>query len=133
MRSKVLKIMWGRLRRGLAAQPLPPCGGGLGWGDGSAWLDRRGMGLGAIPPSLPSPASGEGSDWRRRDRSPSGRQLVQRRLDRDLLLRPGRAVLELDRAGGEAARAEDQLPGQADEVHGGEFGACGFTTVVIER
>src|SRR5260221_1058678 len=133
MRLKVLKILWGALRGGLAAQPLPPCGGGLGWGDGSAWLDRRGMGLGAIPTTLPSPARGEGSDWRRRDRSPSGRQLVKCRLDRDLLFDPRRPVLELDRAAGEAARAEDELPGQADEIHGGEFGAGRFVAVVIER
>src|SRR5713226_665451 len=137
MRSKVLKIIGGSLLKGHATRPLPPRGGGLGWGGGSTWLDRRGFGLGAIPPTLPSPARGEGHKFGqnllRRVRSPSGRQFVERRLDRDLFLRPCRPVLQLDRAGGEAARAEDELPGQADEIHGGEFGAGRFVAIVIER
>src|SRR5258708_29062591 len=136
MRSKVLKIM---RRRPFPISPLPPCGGGLGWGGGAAWSERRGMGCGAIPPTLlsdsrrASPARGEGYCRKPRESSPRGRQLVQRRLERDLLFRPRRAVLELDRAGGEAARAEDELPGQADEIHGGEFGAGRFIAGVIER
>src|SRR5436305_8729318 len=130
MRSKVLKIMRRDPPRLL---PLPPCGGGSGWGGGSAWLARQRSGRGKIPPTLPSPARGEGQDLRCRQPSPRRRQLGDRGLGGELLLGAGGAVLELDRAGGEAARTDCELPGQADEIHSGEFGPRGFVAVVVER
>src|SRR6185437_2368823 len=106
MRSKASKIMRAVPPRLFS---LPPCGGGLGWGGGSAWRVRRGSGRGGIPPALPSPARGEGNILKRRNTSPRRRQLGDRRLGGDFLLGAGRAVLQLDGAGGEAARAEGEL------------------------
>ena len=44
-----------------------------------------------------------------------------------------RAALQLDLALGEAARADDDLPGQADQVGGGELGARALVAVVVEH
>ena len=46
---------------------------------------------------------------------------------------PRAAVLELDRARREPARADDQLPGQADQVHRRELGPAALVAVVVER
>ena len=46
---------------------------------------------------------------------------------------PGRALLELDRAGGDPARTDDQLPRQSDQVHRGELRAAALVAVVVER
>src|SRR3954451_23537174 len=54
-------------------------------------------------------------------------------LDRQILAGVGAAVLAFDRAGGEAARSQDQLVGQADQVHRGEFGTRRFVAVVIQH
>ena len=43
------------------------------------------------------------------------------------------AVLELDRAAGDAARADDELLGQADQVHRREFGAGRLVAVVVQH
>ena len=45
------------------------------------------------------------------------RYAVQRRVGRQILALAGAPVLHFDRAGGDPARADDQLPGQADQVH----------------
>ena len=45
----------------------------------------------------------------------------------------GRAVLDLDLAGGSAARPDDHLPGQADQVGGGELAAGALVGVVVEH
>ncbi len=45
----------------------------------------------------------------------------------------GRALLQLDFARRHALRPDDELPGQADQVHGGEFGPCPIVAVVIEH
>ena len=45
----------------------------------------------------------------------------------------GRALLQLDLAGGQALRPDDDLPGQPDQVHGGEFGPCPVVAVVIKH
>jgi hypothetical protein len=38
-----------------------------------------------------------------------GRQLIERRFDRDVLPFARAAIFDLDRTGGEAARADDEL------------------------
>ena len=53
--------------------------------------------------------------------------------DRQRLALAGRAALELDLAGRRAARPDDDLPGQADQVHGGELGAGALVAVVVEH
>src|SRR5262245_59290325 len=53
----------------------------------------------------------------------SPRQPLERRVGGELILGAGLAALQLDGAGGEAARTDDELPGEADQVHGGEFRA----------
>ena len=54
-------------------------------------------------------------------------------VERQVLARAGAAVFEFDGAGGEAARAEDQLLGQADQIHRGEFGAGRLVAVVVQH
>src|SRR5260370_41074061 len=111
MRSKVLKIMWVAHRPRTRQRSLSRKRERVGVRAGCYAGSRTFSGGAPAPSPYPLPLAGEGSDRKRRKRSPSGRQLVQRRLDWNLLFRPRRAVLELDRAGGEAARAEDELPG----------------------
>ena len=50
-----------------------------------------------------------------------------------LLALAGAALLQLDHARCEPARADDDLPGQADQVHRRELGAGRFLAVVVER
>ena len=45
----------------------------------------------------------------------------------------GAAVLDLDLAGRHAARPDDHLPGQADQVGGGELAAGALVGVVVEH
>ena len=45
----------------------------------------------------------------------------------------GRPALQLDLALGEAARADQDLPGQAEKVGGGELGAGPLVAVVVEH
>ena len=52
---------------------------------------------------------------------------------RQLLALAGRAALQLDDALLQPLRADDQLPGQADHVHGRELGAAALVAVVVER
>ena len=42
-------------------------------------------------------------------------------------------MLDLDRPGGEAARADDELIGQADQIHRREFGARRLVAVVVQH
>ena len=44
-----------------------------------------------------------------------------------------RPFLELDCAARDAARTDDQLPGQPDQVHRGEFGAAPLVAIVVQR
>ena len=57
----------------------------------------------------------------------------ERRLDGKLLALARCAALELDRTGAKAARADDDLPGQADQVHRRELGAGTLLGVVVEN
>ena len=60
-------------------------------------------------------------------------QPSERGLDGKLLPLAGAAVLDLDRAGSDPARADDQLLGQADQVHRRELGARRLVAIVIEH
>jgi hypothetical protein len=62
-----------------------------------------------------------------------GTQLIEGRFDGDILPFARAAVFHLDRAGGEAARADNKLLRQADQVHCRKFGARGFVAVVVEH
>src|SRR5437667_2703333 len=42
------------------------------------------------------------------------------------------AVFDFDRPGSNAARADDQLPRQADQIHRREFRAWRFVAIVVE-
>ena len=53
--------------------------------------------------------------------------------DRRIAALAGAAVLDLDLAGGDAARADDHLPGQADQVGGRELAAGALVGVVVEH
>ena len=69
---------------------------------------------------------------------PSGRRRFRgagRRRRRGSVPRCGRLRRggELDLAGGEAARADGDAPGQADQIDVGELGAGALVAVVIER
>src|SRR5271167_3895550 len=75
-----------------------------------------------------------------RSQAPNGVALIASRTDRRqrLVQRQGPALaggasLQLDHPLGQAARADDQLPGQADEVHGGELAARTLVRVVVQR
>jgi len=46
---------------------------------------------------------------------------------------PRRALLEFYLAGSKAFRANNDLPGQSDQIHGGEFGPCPIVSVIIEH
>src|SRR6185437_9164674 len=74
--------------------------------------------LAALAPSPPARAGGEGS-LRLAPRSPL--QPRERGVGRELAARAGSALLELDDALVEAARADDELVGQADQIHRGKF------------
>ena len=58
---------------------------------------------------------------------------VERRGAVELLALAGGAALQLDLAGLDAARADDDLPGQADQVGLGELGARALVAVVVEH
>ena len=45
----------------------------------------------------------------------------------------GAAVLAFDGTGGDPARADNQLVGQADQIHRGEFGAGRLVAVVVQH
>ena len=60
-------------------------------------------------------------------------QLIEGGFERNVAPFARAAVLHLDRAGGEAARADDELVGQADQIHCREFGAGRFVAVVVEH
>ena len=53
--------------------------------------------------------------------------------ERQRLALAGPPVLDLDLAGGDAARPDDHLPGQADQVGGGELAARPLVGVVVEH
>src|SRR6185312_4443893 len=57
----------------------------------------------------------------------------QKPLHRHVLPCPRPTVFDLDRAGGDAAGADDGLVRKADQVHRGEFGAGRFIAVVVEH
>src|SRR3546814_10231808 len=59
-------------------------------------------------------------------------QLGERGIQRQFLALARRTALQLHHAGLLAARTDDQLPGQADQVHVGELGAGPFLAVVVE-
>src|SRR6516162_4818658 len=131
MRSKGEKIIVRRRRL-----PPLPSGRGAGRGEVSAWSSGAGG-------SSPSPSHcfamgpflsprGEVS-LGRADALRSPGELRQCRLGGDLRSLASLAVLQLDRAGSDAARADDELPRQADEIHGGELRARRFVAVVVER
>src|SRR5262249_33092912 len=61
------------------------------------------------------------------------RKLVERRVRRQLLALAGLTLLEFDDPLRETARADGDLPGEPDQVHGREFGARGFVTVVVKH
>src|SRR5215813_3163369 len=61
-----------------------------------------------------------------------GQELGQRRVDREFLPLARGTALQLDLPGGDAARADDQLPRQPDEVHLGELGAGALVAIVVE-
>src|SRR5579872_4908124 len=92
-----------------------------------------------LPPSHSLPLEGSGSGWGWATRSaleqPSSlaRQPGHGRIERQLLLRAGLALLEFDHALFEAARPDDHLPRQADQIHRGELGAGRFLALVVER
>ncbi len=58
------------------------------------------------------------------------RQQIQRRRRGHHLAVAAGAFLDLDLALGEPARADQHLPGNADQVGGGEFGARPLVEVV---
>ena len=45
----------------------------------------------------------------------------------------GGALFQLDLARGKALGPDDDLPGQPDQVHGGEFGPCPVVAVVVKH
>src|SRR5271167_180347 len=57
----------------------------------------------------------------------------ERALAGELLALPALARFELDHTALEAARADDELPRQADQVHVGELGAGTRVAVVVEH
>jgi len=63
----------------------------------------------------------------------SARKPGDRGVEGKVLAGAGAAVLVLDIAGGEAAGAEDELVGEADQVHRGEFRAGRLVPVVVEH
>src|SRR5438309_4323366 len=62
----------------------------------------------------------------------SSRQPLQRGLHTELLAFAGGAAFELDHAAVEALWAEDELPREADQVHGRELGAAALVPLVVE-
>src|SRR5664279_2088807 len=60
-------------------------------------------------------------------------QQIQRRGRAHHLARAAGALFHLDLALGQAARADQHLPGDADQVGGSEFGARPLVEVVIEH
>ena len=56
----------------------------------------------------------------------------ERLVERQTLALAG-AALQLDLAVGQALRADDDLPGQADQIHGGELRARPLVAVVVEH
>src|SRR3954447_21530282 len=69
----------------------------------------------------------------RRKRWRSSGQPRKSAFDRQLLALAGGPALQFHHPLFEPARAEDQLPGQADQVHGRELGAAALVAVVVER
>ena len=45
----------------------------------------------------------------------------------------GRPLFQLDLAGGQPLRPDNELKRQPDQVHSGEFGPCPVVAVVIEH
>ena len=62
-----------------------------------------------------------------------GSQPIEGRFDRNVLPLARAAIFDLDRAGGDAARADDELLGQADQIHRREFGARRLVAIVVEH
>src|SRR5215468_3100409 len=58
---------------------------------------------------------------------------VERGFHGDLLAFPGPSVLYFDGSGGNPARPDDELIGQADQVHRREFGARRLVAIVVKH
>ena len=61
------------------------------------------------------------------------RQARDHIVERDEFRSAARPALQLDLALGEALRPDDDLPGDADQVGGGELGAGALVPVVVEH
>src|SRR3954469_19439658 len=54
-------------------------------------------------------------------------------VERQILALPRTPVLAFDVTGGQAARTDDQLVGEADQIHSGELCAGALVAIVVEN
>ena len=60
-------------------------------------------------------------------------EALKRGVDRKFLFLTRAAILELDHSVRQPARADDQLPGQADQVHARKLGSAPLVAVVVKN